>query len=158
MMEMAVHRLEVLLNFAGVPSDVSALVQTVEHDWPVDDSDALLLRFPGGPIGVHSTVLTSPPRRDQAVIEGNQGRIIIDPLEYHADRLVLERPDAVETIRVDPLENPYFDLPMIEDFIAAARAGRQPVCDGETGFVVQATVDAAFAAAEQLRTVPVEPL
>ena len=48
MMEMAVHRLEVLLNFAAAPVEVSAFVETVEHDWPVDDADAILLKFADG--------------------------------------------------------------------------------------------------------------
>ena len=63
MMEMAVHRLEVLLNFAAEPLEVNALVETVHHDWPVDDTDAILLKFADGAIGVHSTVLCSNPRR-----------------------------------------------------------------------------------------------
>lgn len=157
MMEMAVHRLEVLLNFGGRPAAVSALVETVRHDWPVDDSDAILVRFTDGLIGMHSTILTSPPRRDQAIVDGTLGRIIIDPLEFHTDRLVLETPQGTEEIRVTPLESPYFDLPMLEDFVCAARQGSQPVCDGITGYWVQATVDAAFRAARERRTVDVEP-
>ena len=35
-----------------------------------DDSDALLLRFQGGKLGIHSTTLTTPPRRDMCYIEG----------------------------------------------------------------------------------------
>ena len=53
MMEMAVHRLEVLLNFAAAPVEVSAFVETVEHDWPVDDADAILLKFADGTVGIH---------------------------------------------------------------------------------------------------------
>ena len=50
-MEMASHRIEVLLNFGGRPQSVSAVVDTVDHDWPVDDTDALIVRFEGGGIG-----------------------------------------------------------------------------------------------------------
>jgi 1,5-anhydro-D-fructose reductase (1,5-anhydro-D-mannitol-forming) len=157
MMEMAVHRLEVLLNFAGQPTEVSALVETVEHDWPVDDTDALLMRFAGGHIGVHSTILTSPPRRDQAIIDGTEGRVIIDPLEFGADHIVLERPDGRQRLDVVALEQPYFDLPMIDDFVQAVCGERQPVCDGITGYTVQATVDAAFQAARSKRAVSVVP-
>jgi predicted dehydrogenase len=156
MMEMAVHRIEVLLNFAGSPTDVSALVETVDHDWPVDDTDALLLRFAAGHIGIHSTILTSPPRRDQAIVEGTEGRIIIDPLEFHAGQILLEREDGIEKIAVEPLASPYFDLPMVDDFVQASHTGRQPVCDGLTGFVVQATADAAFESAREKRMVKVE--
>jgi UDP-N-acetylglucosamine 3-dehydrogenase len=158
MMEMAVHRLEVLLNFApATPVEVSALVETVHHEWPVDDSDAILLKFSDGTIGIHSTVLCSDPRRDMAHIDGTEGRIMIDSLEFFCDSLRLETAAGVEVVTVEPLQDPYMDRPMIEDFVRAVRDDRQPLCDGGTGFVVQAVVDAAFASAREKRTVAVEP-
>ena len=49
MMEMASHRIEVLLNFMDrPPQEVSALVETVHPDhqgWQADDSDALLVLY-----------------------------------------------------------------------------------------------------------------
>ena len=156
MMEMAVHRLEVLLQFAATPVEVSALVETVHHDWPVDDTDAILLKFSDGTIGVHSTVLCSNPRRDMVQIDGTEGRIMIDSLEFGSDNLRLETAAGLEDVSVVPLDNPYFDRPMIDDFVHAVRDDREPVCDGRTGFVVQAVVDAAFASARQKRTVAVE--
>ena len=156
MMEMAVHRLEVLLHFGGIPTRVAAMVETIHHDWPVDDTDALLLQFEGGLIGLHSTILTSKPRRDLAQIDGTEGKIYIDPLEFHVDHIEIETESGVEQIGVEPLENPYFDLPMIDDFVDAVREDREPVCDGPTGFRVQATVDAAMAAASCGRTMDIE--
>lgn len=149
MMDMAVHRLEVLLNFAGRPLDVQALVETVHHDWPVDDSCAILLRFEDGKIGVHSTIGTSPPRRDFAQIDGTEGRILIDPLEFGVDHVNLERPGGIERTPVTPLKNPYFDLPMIEDFVQAVSADREPICDGVAGYWTQAVVDASYLSAEK---------
>lgn len=156
MMEMAVHRIEVLLHFAGRPTQVSALVETVHHDWPVDDSDALLLRFDDGKIGMHSTILTSPPRRDAAQIDGTEGRILIDSLEFSGESIKLETTDGLEEIAVAPLAAPYFDLPMIDDFVAAVKEDREPVCDGVTGYWTQAVADAAFASARLGRLTDVE--
>ena len=157
MMEMAVHRIEVMLNFGGQPAEVSALVETVHHDWPVDDSDALLVKFADGKIGMHSTILTSKPRRDMAQIDGTEGRILIDSLEFSSDQIRLETSDGVEDIAVAPLEQPYFDLPMIDDFVVAISDNRQPVCDAETGYWVQAVCDAAFHSAREKKTLAVEP-
>ena len=157
MMEMAVHRIEVMLNFGGQPAEVSALVETVHHDWPVDDSDALLVKFADGKIGMHSTILTSKPRRDMAQIDGTDGRILIDSLEFSSDQIRLETSDGVEDIAVVPLKQPHFDLPMIDDFVAAVSDNRQPVCDAETGYWVQAVCDAAFRSALEKKTLEVEP-
>jgi predicted dehydrogenase len=156
MMEMAVHRLEVLLNFAAAPVEVSALVETVHHEWPVDDTDAILLKFADGAVGVHSTVLCSNPRRDMAHIDGTEGRIMIDALEFGSQSLRVETGDGIEEVAVEPLENPFFDRPMIDDFVQAVREDREPVCDGGTGFTVQAVVDAAFASARDKKALAVE--
>ena len=144
LMEMAVHRLEVLLNLADAePVAVSAMIDTVHHDCDVDDTDAILIRFANGRIGVHSTILTSRPRRDFAQVDGSDGRIIIQSLEFGSDHIELETDGGVERIAVEPLVAPYFDQPMIEDLVDAVSTGRQPICDGHTGYRVQAVCDAA---------------
>lgn len=160
LMEMAVHRIEVLLNLAdSEPVEVCGLVDTVYHkDWQVDDSDALLLRFADGTIGVHSTILTSKPRRDLAQVDGAEGRIVIDGLEFGGDAIEVETEAGRQAVPVTPLPAPYFDLPMLEEFAAAARAGREPVCDGVTGYRVQAVADAARASSASGRRVLVEAL
>ena len=157
LMEMAVHRLDVLLHFSGPPRRVAALLETVRHDWPVDDSDAILLHYDDGKIGLHSTILTSPPRRDFAQVDGTEGRIIIDSLEFGSRTVRLETPQGLEDLAVEPLEAPYFDQPMIDDFAAAAQAGRQPVCHALAGYWTQAVADAAQQAAREQRTVDLEP-
>lgn len=47
-----------------------------------------------------------------------------------------------------------FDMPMIDDFARAAKAGggQAPICSAQAGLAVQATIDAAFesAASKQL--------
>lgn len=145
MMEMAVHRLEVLINLADAePTTVSALVKTIEHDWPVDDADVVILQFANGIVGLHSTLLCSRPRRDMVQIDGTEGRIMIDALEFGKSTINLEDEKGIEEVYVDPLKAPYFDLPMIDDFVKSASDGKTPTCDAITGFRVQAVVDAAF--------------
>lgn len=158
LMEMAVHRIEVLLNLADTePVEVCALVDTVHFkDWKVDDSDALLMRFADGTIGVHSTILTSKPRRDTAQVDGTDGRIVIDGLEFGGESIEVETEAGRQQVAVTPLQAPYFDQPMLEDLAAAARAGREPVCDGVTGYRVQAVADAAFESSASGQRVAVE--
>lgn len=158
LMEMAVHRIEVLLNLAdSEPMEVCGLVDTVRHmEFEVDDSDALLLRFADGTIGVHSTILTSKPRRDTAQVDGTEGRIVIDGLEFGGESIEVDTEAGREQVPVTPLEAPYFDQPMLEDLAAAAREGREPVCDGVTGYRVQAVADAAVESSNGGQRVAVE--
>ena len=157
-MEMAVHRIEVLLNLAdSEPMEVCGLVDTVHHkEFEVDDSDALLLRFADGTIGVHSTILTSKPRRDTAQVDGTEGRIVIDGLEFGGESIEVDTEAGRKQVPVTPLEAPYFDQPMLEDLAAAAREGREPVCDGVTGYRVQAVADAAVESSNGGQRVAVE--
>ena len=159
MMEMAVHRLEVLLNFADTePATVSALVETVEQDWPVDDTNVVMIQFMNGIVGVHSTLLCSRPRRDMVQVDGTEGRIMIDALEFGQSSISLEDERGIEKIYVDPLNAPYFDLPMIDDFATASNKAKRPVCDGFTGYRVQAVVDAAFESHETGKRISVETI
>ena len=138
-MEMASHRIEVLLNFMELPPrEVSAFVDTIhpehkEAGWAekgVDNSDALLIRFDGGKMGIHSTTLITPPRRDMATVEGTKGRIMIDSLESGGSSLSLET-EAGGRLEIDviPLPPKLFDMPMIDDFARCAAAMDR----GETG-------------------------
>ena len=159
MMEMAVHRLEVLINLADAePMTVSALVETVEHDWPVDDTDVVVLQFTNGIVGLHSTLLCSRPRRDMVQVDGTEGRIMIDALEFGQSTIKFEDESGVEQVYVDPLTAPYFDLPMIDDFVMSADAGKKPICDGITGYRVQAVVDAAFESHKTGKRISVETI
>ena len=115
LMEMACHRMEVMLNFGGEVESLSAMMDTVRKDrgWAVDDTDAMVVRFKSGLIGMHSTILTSPPRHDFVQVDGTAGRIIIDNLEYFSDSIVVESEGApgpngrlvdIETIPVPTLD------------------------------------------------------
>ena len=106
-----------------------------------------MLRFGDGSIGVHSTIMTSKPRHDSAQVDGTEGRIFIDPLELDSDHITMETHEGRQVIPVQPLVQPLFDQPMIEDFARAVTEGRPPCCDAETGYRVQAVTDAATASA-----------
>ena len=108
-------------------------------------------------MGLHSTILTSKPRRDFAQIDGADGRIVIDGLEFGGDHIELETDEARRNIAVEPLVAPYFDQPMIEDLVDAVITGREPVCDGLTGYRVQAVVDAARESSASGARISVQP-
>lgn len=155
MMDMACHRLEVMLNLGGRATEVMAMVETLAHSWPVDDTGCLLLRFAGGALGVHSTTLTSPPRYDFVEVDGTGGKLILDPMEHWADTVRWIRPDGEETVRVAPVSAAFQDLAMIEDFVRAVREEREPVCGAEPALHTQEVIAAAYESARTRRAVAV---
>ena len=146
-MDMACHRLEVMLHLGGRVTEVMAMADAIAQPWPVDDTGCLLLRFAGGAMGVHSTTLTSPPRYDFVEVDGTGGKLILDPMEHWADTVRLIRPDGEELLRVEPVSAAFQDLAMIEDFVDAVWEGREPVCGGEPGLRTQEVIAAAYESA-----------
>jgi predicted dehydrogenase len=157
MMDMACHRLEVMLNLGGPVTAVTAMIETLAHPWPVDDTGCLLLRFAQGALGVHSTTLTSPPRSDFVEVDGTGGKLLLDPMEHWADHVRLIRPSGEERIPVRPVAAELQDLAMIEDLVIAVREGREPVCNAGAGIHTQEVIAAAYDSARLERTVPIGP-
>jgi len=155
MLDMACHRLEVMLNLGGEVTEVAAMVDTIAQPWAVDDTGCLVLRFASGALGVHSTTLTSPPRYDFVQVDGTEGKLLLDPMEHWADHLRLIRNSGEERIPVQPVTAAFQDLAMLEDFVAAVRAHRDPICGAEAGLRTQELIDAAFRASREKRTLPV---
>lgn len=157
MMDMACHRLEVMLNLGGWVTEVMAMVDTVAHPWPVDDTGCLLLRFESGALGVHSTTLTSPPRYDFVEVDGTAGKLILDPMEHWADSVRWIKPEGEERISVEPVSAAFQDLAMVEDFVHAVREGREPVCGAEPAIRTQEVIAAAYQSSRERRSVAVKP-
>ncbi|HTE19255.1 MAG TPA: Gfo/Idh/MocA family oxidoreductase [Armatimonadota bacterium] len=153
LMDMACHRLEVMLNVGGPATEVTAIVETLERDWQVDDTGCLLLRFASGALGIHSTTLTSPPRHDTLQVEGTRGKLILDPLEHWADCVRLVTPEGEQRIPVEPVTAEFQDLAMIEDFVTAVREEREPVCNAAAGLHTQEVITAAYESARIRRAV-----
>lgn len=144
MMDMACHRLEVLLNLGGPVTEVMAMIGTVEQPWPVDDTGCLVLHFASGALGVHSTTLSSPPRYDLVEIDGTLGKLILDPMEHWGDHVRWITPAGEKRLPVEPVSGPHQDLAMIEDFVAAVREHREPRCSAAAGLATQEMIAAAY--------------
>ena len=80
---------------------------------------------------MHSTILTSPPRHDFVQVDGTDGRIIIENLEYFSDSIVVETSgapgpngDLVERqVIAVPTLDLYGDTPLVDDWASAALKG-----------------------------------
>ena len=154
LMDMGCHRIEVMLNVGGSVSEVTAMVGTLEHPWPVEDTGCILLRFSAGALGVHSTTLASPPRHDFLQVDGTRGKLVLDPMEHWADTVRLVTPDGEQRFPVQPVTAEFQDLAMVDDFVAAVREEREPVCSAEAGLRTQEVIAAAYESSRTRRAVP----
>jgi UDP-N-acetyl-2-amino-2-deoxyglucuronate dehydrogenase len=112
-----IHTLDLMLHLFGSVRRVSGRLATRLHDIQVEDTAAALLEFDSGALGVfEGTTAASPgfPRRIE--IAGSGGRA------------VYEDPPRPATV-ADPVPH----RRVFEDFIAAVRTGRPPMCDARDG-------------------------
>jgi predicted dehydrogenase len=141
MMDFGCHRLEVLINLFGPVRRTTGLVANVVFDRDVEDTAAALLQFEAGPCA--SVVVThgALDRQDTLDVFCTRGSIRCAHLNAGVLRIVGGGAERIE--RHPPAANVH--LPLVEDFVDAVRAGRQPAVDGETGRAVAAIEDVIYA-------------
>lgn len=131
MFDFGCHRLEVLLNCLGPVSHVTAAVSNAVFDRAVEDTAAAVLRFERGTCAMVAVSHAVREPRDTFEILGSRGSLRVESLNA-GDLRVRTAPAATERHERHP---PAANLhePLIEDFVAAVHAGREPAVGGATG-------------------------
>jgi predicted dehydrogenase len=146
MMDFGCHRIEVLLNLFGPVRDTAAITSNVVFKRDVEDTAAVLLRFDAGPCASVAVSHASHERQDTMHIFGSRGAIHVDNLNAGVVRI---RTDASRVEAHPPAANVH--QPLVDDFVAAVRQGREPAVTGEIGRAVAAIEDAIYAVAPSAR-------
>jgi len=153
MIDAGIHDVDALVNIGGFPESVyAAIPPRVAADGEGEDGIAMTARFPGGAVGLLNFSWGTPVQeaRDFLHVTGTRGEIRFQPF---ATELVLETPASRRSFRLPPAR--WGVRPMIEEFVAAVRQGREPVMSGREGLKDLAVVVAAY---ESARTgLPVAP-
>lgn len=156
LMNQGIHTVDLLLWLFGDVARVSARTRTLLHSIDVEDTAVSCLEFATGAVGtLEATTAAYPGFARRIELTGTEGTIAIE-----GDRVV-----GVD-LRSDPPEppprgegstSPSASSPVvsdvrgharvIEDFVAAAREGRPPLCDGRQGRRSVALVEAVYRAA-----------
>ncbi len=163
LMDLTVHCLDLLEMILGPIAEVSGYVGQRVHDYPVDDSNALLLKFENGAYGFVDCAFNIPDEASENVLElqGSRGSVkarltigqsgggevqvcqVGDGAGYDAGQ---ERPSEVyEPLQLEPV-NPY--LVQIEEFSDAVLSNREPAVGIRTGIRGMELVEAVRRAAK----------
>ncbi len=142
----APHDLDLLIEMAGLPSEVLAEVATVGHAIEVEDSVSAVLKWDNGLRGMLHVNTNEYPGRTMFELAGTRGAIILEPKRLtmsalHGDTREISdhagdrkaRPEMDKTIVWDdpPDQNRY--LAMHRNFAAACRGDEQLICPAEDG-------------------------
>jgi len=149
LMNQAIHQLDALLWFTGLPERVTARASRARHDIEVEDDVMALLEFPGGGRGTIVASTVDPVGSDRIELHGEQCSLMMDEHELrigrfdgpaqklsdestnHFDRV----PVTWEDVAVPPVSPGGYDY-MIDahrDFIAAIAESRSPHITPEEG-------------------------
>jgi predicted dehydrogenase len=141
MADFGCHRVEVLLHLLGPVRQVRSLVASVALRREVEDTAVALLRFERGACAVVAVTNAAADRQDTLDVFGTTGSIRMASLNggeivVHAggqDRRELHPPP------------PNVHVPLVEDFVSAVLARRDPTVDGQAGRAVAIVQDEIYA-------------
>jgi predicted dehydrogenase len=144
------HRLDLMVHFAGDVAEVSAMLDTVAFDMPVEDSACLLLRFESGAQGVGLYHWNVAQGGDTIEIGGTKGRILCDMATGKVEWLSTEG-------RQDWLLPPpaITHQGIVEDLVCAVQEDRPNCVPGEEGRKTNAILQAAMCSHQKKRTIAV---
>ena len=140
MMDFGCHRLEVFLNLFGRVDRVAATTAKVVFDREVEDTAAAILRFEHGPCATVTVTHAAMEAQDTLNIFATDGSIHIGTLNLGDVRVVTKTGERVESH--PPAAN--LHAPLIENFVSAVSAGKQPAVTGDVGLAVARIEDAIY--------------
>jgi predicted dehydrogenase len=156
LMNQGIHTVDLLLHLLGPVARVTGLTATRRHAIEAEDTATALLEFANGAQGtldVTTAAFPGSPRRLR--IAGTAGSLWLE-----GDRLM-----TTDATGSDPIENASSPVVsdvsahqrIIEDFVAAVRDGRAPVCDVTEGRRSVEVVEAVYRSAREGRAIALEP-
>jgi predicted dehydrogenase len=149
LMNQAIHQLDAMLWFTGLPARVTARASRARHDIEVEDDVMALLEFPNGGRGTIVASTVDPVGSDRIEIHGEQCSLMMDEHELrvgtfdgpaqklsdestnHFDRV----PVTWEDVSVPPVSPGGYDYMMDahRDFVTAITERRPPRITPEEG-------------------------
>lgn len=161
----AIHVIDLMLWFTGMPTRVTARTRTLNHSIEVEDGALAILDYPDNRLGlIQATIAAYPGYPERIEIVGTHGSAIYHRgearLEWH---LAEPREDGEERAEVSsgasaPMSiNAAGHIAAFQDFAAAVREQREPFIDGNEGRKSIAVVQAIYDSARTKSSVPLAP-
>ncbi|MBR1269396.1 Gfo/Idh/MocA family oxidoreductase [Bradyrhizobium sp. AUGA SZCCT0222] len=153
----AIHTLDLMLSFAGVPQEVTGFAATSPiHRMETEDIAVAAIRYADGAVGtVSATTCAFPGLPERIELIGEAGVAVLEgtvlKVAFHSGE-VLEAGDAAAGggTGADPMAFPHaYHQALISDFLDAIRDGRDPMTSGEEALKVHRFIDALLASQPQ---------
>ena len=164
LMTQAIHTLDCLFSFTGLPERVTALARTsAAHRMECEDTAAALLQFAGGAVGVVlATTAAYPGYAERIELNGTLGTATLEAGELTAGFTDGSRVTAGAAQGTGGGADPMaFDhvahRAVLQDFIHAVRDGRAPAVSGRSALAVQRVIEAIMSASQRGHSMMIDP-
>jgi UDP-N-acetyl-2-amino-2-deoxyglucuronate dehydrogenase len=165
LMNQGIHTLDLLAWTFGPVARVSAVTRTALHRIEVEDTVVALLEFQSGAVATYeATTAAYPGYRRRVEFSGTEGTLVLEhdrlvavDLKEPADDLAgVAQTDANQSASSPVVSDARGHQRILEDFIAAIRGNREPLCSGREGLRSVVLAAAIYEAARAGRAVDVE--
>jgi UDP-N-acetyl-2-amino-2-deoxyglucuronate dehydrogenase len=167
LMNQGIHTLDLVSWLLGPVVRVTAATRTAFHQIEVEDTVVAILEFDGGAVATfEATTAAYPGYKRRLELTGTEGTLILEHDRLVAADLKTPADDLVGGVATDG--NVSASSPVVsdarghqrilEDFIAAIREDREPLCGGPEGRRSVALAAAIYHAARTGRPVDLVPL
>lgn len=147
MLDFGCHRIEVFLHLLGPLERVHGGASNVRfREREVEDSAVAHFVFKSGAQAVLAVSHAASAPRDDFEIIGTEGSLHVPVLNKGVVRVVTADGEVEES------HPPHANLhqPLVQDFVDAVRAGREPAVTGEQGQAVNHALDAIYAGTREV--------
>ncbi|MGC1439648.1 MAG: Gfo/Idh/MocA family oxidoreductase [Burkholderiaceae bacterium] len=159
----AIHSLDLMLSLTGPVSEVASIAGTTGlHQMESEDFVGAGLRFESGAIGsLMTTTASFPGNTESLTISGSKASATLAGGELRVDFQDGRKEHVGETTAsgggADPMDFPHhWHQALIEDFLDALDAGREPRCTGRQALDVHHLIDALMLSSKEKRHVSVQ--
>ncbi|WP_146119382.1 Gfo/Idh/MocA family protein [Blastopirellula marina] len=138
-MDVGSHRIDVLLRLFGEVVDVRAVCSRKSPD-EVENVANFVLQFADGVQASVTCLFDAVQDSDSLVVVGTKGIADLSPL--NSGRLILRNELGDQVEQHSPHAN--FNVPLIEDFVAAIEEDRPPLVSGVDGLLVNEVIERIY--------------
>jgi len=142
--DMGSHMFDVLIGLLGMPRTVTAKVNTLVQSYEVEDAAAMIMEMPDGAYVTASFNWNSRTWSHEFEIIGTEAKVKWHP--YDSGKVLKTVGRDIQELDLPNAANPH--LPLVQDFVEAVRAGREPIVPLAEAARTNVLLDAVYRSAE----------
>ncbi|MFQ6043954.1 MAG: Gfo/Idh/MocA family protein, partial [Candidatus Poribacteria bacterium] len=145
------HRIDLLVYLLGDVAEVSAFVDTLHCNYPVEDSSVIIMRFATGAQAVANFNQNVRASTDEFAIYGTEGKIVATPLD--SGNIVVHNASGTQEYNLPPTKITHLGL--VQDFVQSIVTEREPISSGEDGMKASLVMDAVYKSSKLKQATPI---